>query len=126
MESLFNKVSGLQVCNFIKKQLQQICFLVNIAKFLRTPTNIYERLLINVDAFWKSLTSSSLLYSFIVILSSFSYTIFLLDDDMQNTMDTTVVCDPDSCKNFGTCTIVDNNIKCHCIKGFRGEFCEGE
>ena len=35
--SLFNKVAGLQICNFIKKKLQQRCVAVNIAKFLRTP-----------------------------------------------------------------------------------------
>ena len=27
----------LQTCNFIKKRLQHRCFLVNVAKFLRTP-----------------------------------------------------------------------------------------
>ena len=35
-ESLFNKVPVLQTCNFIKKRLQQRCFPVNTAKFLRT------------------------------------------------------------------------------------------
>ena len=44
-ELLFNKVTGLKVCNFIKKRLQHRCFLVNIAKFLRTPIfkNICEK-----------------------------------------------------------------------------------
>ena len=32
----FNKVLGLQTCNFIKKRLQHRCFPVNIKKFLRT------------------------------------------------------------------------------------------
>ena len=36
-QSLFNKVLGLQSCNFIKKRLQHSCFPVNIMKFLRTP-----------------------------------------------------------------------------------------
>ena len=36
LESLFNKVAGLQVCNFIKKRLQHRYFLLNIAKFLKT------------------------------------------------------------------------------------------
>ena len=36
LESLFNKVAGLQACNFIKKRLQHSCFSVNIVKFLRT------------------------------------------------------------------------------------------
>ena len=45
LESLFNKVAGLQACSFIKKRLQQRCFPVKLAKFLRTPIlkNICER-----------------------------------------------------------------------------------
>ena len=35
LESLFNKVAGLEACSFIKKRLQHICFPVNIVKFLR-------------------------------------------------------------------------------------------
>ena len=37
LKLLYNKVTGLQLFNFIKKRLQHRCFLVNIAKFLRTP-----------------------------------------------------------------------------------------
>ena len=33
----FNKVAGLQACNFIKKRLRHKCFSVNFAQFLRTP-----------------------------------------------------------------------------------------
>ena len=49
-QSLFNKVAGLQTCNFIKKRLQYRCFPVNFATFLRTPIlkNIYERLLLHL------------------------------------------------------------------------------
>ena len=49
-ESLFNKVAGLQACNFMKKRLQHSCFPVNTAKFLKTPIlkNICERLLLFV------------------------------------------------------------------------------
>ena len=36
LESLFNKVAGLEVCNLINKILQHMCFPVNIPKFLRT------------------------------------------------------------------------------------------
>ena len=36
-ESLFNKVVGLEVCNFIKKRPQHRCFPVKFAKFFRTP-----------------------------------------------------------------------------------------
>ena len=51
LESLFNKAAGLQVCNFIKKRLQQRCFPVIIAKFLRTPIlkNIWEGLLLFIQ-----------------------------------------------------------------------------
>ena len=35
LESLLNKATGLQVCNFIKSRLQHGCFPVIIAKFLR-------------------------------------------------------------------------------------------
>ena len=35
LESLFNNVSGLRACNFIKKRLEHRCFPVNFAKFLR-------------------------------------------------------------------------------------------
>ena len=35
LESVFNKVAGLQACNFVKKRLQQRCNLVKFAKFLR-------------------------------------------------------------------------------------------
>ena len=37
LESLLNKVSGPQACNFIKKRLQHRCFSVGFAKFLGTP-----------------------------------------------------------------------------------------
>ena len=36
LESLFNKVAGLKIGNFIEKRLQRRCFPVNIAKVLRT------------------------------------------------------------------------------------------
>ena len=36
LESLFNKKASLQGCSFIKKRLQDRCFPVNIANFLRT------------------------------------------------------------------------------------------
>ena len=50
LESLFNKVPGLQACNFIKKRLQQRCFPVNIAKFLRTASFIeHLRLLLYMN-----------------------------------------------------------------------------
>ena len=54
-ESLFNKVAGLKVCNFIKKRIQHKCFPLNIANFLRTPVlkNICERLLLKIALdFW--------------------------------------------------------------------------
>ena len=49
VESLSDKVSGLQACNFVKKRLQHRCLPVNIAKFLRIPIlkNICEWLLLS-------------------------------------------------------------------------------
>ena len=35
LESLFDKVEGLQACNVIKKRLQHRYFAIKIAKFLR-------------------------------------------------------------------------------------------
>ena len=35
LESLFNRLAGFKTCNFVKKRLQDKCFLVNIAKFLK-------------------------------------------------------------------------------------------
>ena len=48
LESLFNKVAGLQAWKFVKKRLQHSCFPVNNAKSLRTPIlkNICERRLL--------------------------------------------------------------------------------
>ena len=40
LESLFNNIAGLQLCNFILKSLQRTCFPVNTAKFLRTASFI--------------------------------------------------------------------------------------
>ena len=50
LESLFNKVAGLRVCNFIKTRLQHSFFPVKFSNFLRTPTlkNIWERLLLQM------------------------------------------------------------------------------
>ena len=47
VESLFNKVAGLQG-NYIKKRIQHRCFPMNNAKYLRTPIlkNICVRLLL--------------------------------------------------------------------------------
>ena len=36
LESVFNKVAGLQTYNFVKKRLQHRCYLLKFAKFLRT------------------------------------------------------------------------------------------
>ena len=37
VEVFFDKVTGPQGCNFIKKRLQHRCFPVKFAKYLRTP-----------------------------------------------------------------------------------------
>ena len=51
--SLFNKVAGLQTCDFIKKRLRHWCFSVKIA-FFRTPflKNICELLLLYNLMIW--------------------------------------------------------------------------
>ena len=48
LESLLNKVAGLQVCNFTKKRLHHRCHPVKFVKYLRIPIlkNICERLLL--------------------------------------------------------------------------------
>ena len=53
LESLFNKVPGLQLSKFIKERLQLRCSPVNIAKFSRAPIlkNICERLLLFIVIF---------------------------------------------------------------------------
>ena len=37
LESLFNKVAGLNACNFVKNRLQHRCFAMKFVKFLITP-----------------------------------------------------------------------------------------
>ena len=51
LKSLLNTVAGLQPCNYIQRILQNWCFPVKFAKFLRTSIakNIYERLLLFVS-----------------------------------------------------------------------------
>ena len=58
LESLFNKLAGLQASSFIKKRLQHRCFAVKLAKFLRIPIlkNICERLFLK-SAFFRSETT---------------------------------------------------------------------
>ena len=50
LESVFNKVAGLQASNFIKKRLQHRCLLVIIAIFLRAPIlkNTREQVLLEL------------------------------------------------------------------------------
>ena len=52
LEFLFNKVIGLQGCNFIKKKFHHICFRAKFATFLRTSIlkNIRKRLLLTILA----------------------------------------------------------------------------
>ena len=57
LESLFDKVAGLQDCSFIKRRLQHRCFPVNTANFLRTAIlkNIWECLLLYLTDFLEQL-----------------------------------------------------------------------
>ena len=43
MQSALNKLADFKACDFIKKRSQSRCFLVNIAKFLRTPMLVAHR-----------------------------------------------------------------------------------
>ena len=54
LEFLFNKVAGLQACNFIKKRLQYKCFFVKVAKSFRASflQNTAD------GCFWKYLMNS--------------------------------------------------------------------
>ena len=54
LESVLNKVAGLQACNFIKKRLQHWYFPVKFAKFSRTLIlkNLCERLLLCFCSFF--------------------------------------------------------------------------
>ena len=58
---LFNKVTDLKTCNFIKKRLQHRCFLVNITKFLLTAFLIehfwWLLLLFISNAFYNSVST---------------------------------------------------------------------
>ena len=49
LESLFNKVRGIQACNFIKKRLQHRCFLVKLAPFLQNTSGGCFYLLSNIQ-----------------------------------------------------------------------------
>ena len=58
LESLFNKVAGLQACNFIENRLQCMCFPVHIANFyLRTYIWIYIEFM--SAKFWNLQTADS-------------------------------------------------------------------
>ena len=73
LESPFNKVAGCQAWNFIKKRRQHGCFLVNIAKFLRTPILkiICERLLLNILKIFQKFPGKSLYSNTEVFLLTF-------------------------------------------------------
>ena len=45
LESVFNKIAGIQAYNFIKGRFQHMCFPVEILKFLRTHIlkNIWKK-----------------------------------------------------------------------------------
>ena len=52
--SLSNKVADLKVGNFIKKRLQHRCFLVNIAKFLKTAFFIEHFWWLVLSVWWSN------------------------------------------------------------------------
>ena len=66
-------------CNFIKNRLQNRCFSVNIAKFLRTPTlkNICQRLLLSPEYNSAHQSSSELDHKSVFMGQGISYILFL-------------------------------------------------
>ena len=56
LESLFKKVAGPQVWNFIKNRLQRRCFPIKFAKFFRAPffTEHLQWLLFKIKAIQQS------------------------------------------------------------------------
>ena len=66
LEFLFNKVAGLQTCNFIKKRLRHRCFTVNVPKLLITSIlNSIRRFLINT-----LLMSSKVMPKLVLVITS--------------------------------------------------------
>ena len=61
LESLFNKVAGLRICNFVKKRLQNRCFPMKFSNFLRILIlrNFCERLLLKVVGTQKRIQNPS-------------------------------------------------------------------
>ena len=49
MQSALNKVADFKACDFIKKRSQSRCFLVNIAKFLRTPMVVAHKYMLIIN-----------------------------------------------------------------------------
>ena len=80
LQSLFNNVAGLRVCNFIKKRLQHRCFPVNFAKFSGRPNlkNICERLIL---VFLLAACASSLVDRF-----SYKYVMFIITNLIEPRM----------------------------------------
>ena len=75
LESLFNKVAGLQLCSFIKRGLQHRCFPVTFVKILRTTFFINNSGGCFCINYQKHVTSLFLFYRFI-ISSSFTVRVF--------------------------------------------------
>ena len=37
-----------------------------------------------------------------------------------------VSCEPNPCKNFGTCTEIEKGFECTCKKGYTGKYCSSK
>ena len=82
LSQIFFKIGVLKVCNFIKKRLQHRCFLMNIAKILKTALLIEDLWWLQVFCCTKSfnlymLKNSTILVSLVSALQSLSSIILL-------------------------------------------------
>ena len=64
--SLFNNVTGLKACNFIKKRLQHWCFPVNIAKLFKNSFFIEHLWWLLLKTNLKNFESSIFIFIFII------------------------------------------------------------
>ena len=86
LESIFNKVEGLQPAIILKRD-QQKCFPVKFAKLLRTTIlkNIYQRLLLEVSFLKRTKVATdkcAVKYVFLVVDRAVKVTCFYIDQHL--------------------------------------------
>ena len=83
----FNKVSGLEACNFIKKRLQHRCFPVNFVEFLRTSFSTKHLPLTASPVLRKWLTVKSSFFLIRKLKQKQPLHLFTLDNWLEKQMD---------------------------------------